>query len=508
MTDNYQTDSFKTALTFCIILLFGLVLRLTIHLNGPLGFDEITTWVIARRASLLDLWNAGLSEPTPPLYETLVHYAMYFLGNTPALMRIPSVLFGVLMLPLTFWIMRLGTFSTIDSLCAMAIVSVSSMLIYYSQELRAYSMLAFTGVLSVGLLIRCLKKPSNINCLLFAITIFILPHTHRYGFLLIAAELFCIILYRQWKLSAFFSISVFLVLMLLVLQVIAGKFNYAEAIDRRSHWGSVIALINMLNVGTIELRILRRLPGYYATLPSVSYSHGWINNTLSLSGLSVFAAIFLYGLSCLRNYTHEQKQVITVLVICIIIPSVLALIGGSPLAPKPQWLLRGLIYIWPLYYMATVAFCSISRYKPYFIGAIIVLNCFSLYPYYTAFNRCPEAAAFERLNSQTNENDIIVANPWYFYGVVDYYYHGRAQKAAYDATRGWVDVKKLRESDPFYFRNFPVTSQPTATGNVYFFWLIDDEKCIRPFTNRKIFLYKSNDLKPWERYTIKERKVN
>jgi len=493
--DNYRTDIFKTALLFGVILFVGIVLRLIIHLNGPLDFDEIVSWAIARRTPFLNMWVAGFSEPTPPIYETVVHFTMSLLGDTPALIRTPSALFGVLILPLTFWIMRLGTFDKKDSLCAMAIVAVSPMLIYYSQELRAYSMLAFTGVLSVGLLLRCLRKPTNINSLVFAITIFILAHIHRYGLLLIAAELFCVILYRQWKILAFFSVSMFLVLLIIIKQIISGEFYYSLAIDRVTRWDSLFALINFLNVG-IDLG---SITGYHNT-PFIYYSRYKINFILSMSGLIVFTTIILRGLAYVRNYVHEQKQFMIILASCIIIPSALALISGTPLIRiHPQWLLRGLIYIWPLYYISAVAFCSTSRYKLYLILSIIMLNCFSLYPYYTSFNRCPQANALERLNRRTNENDIIVANPWYFYD-------GRAQQAAYDPTEGWIDIKRLRASDyPFVESrlSLTITTPPIASGNVYFFWWIDDLKCLSPFLNNKIFVYDDSN-KYWKRYITKK----
>lgn len=152
---------FKEVLLTAIILGIGLALRLAVHLNGPLSFDEVCSWAFARRAPFIHMWKVALSDPTPPLYYAVLHFTMRFLGDAPALMRIPSMVFGMLILPLVYWCMRQGSFRKEDSLYAVLLVSVSSMLIYYSQELRAYSMLAFLGVLSLGLLLRCLKNPTR-----------------------------------------------------------------------------------------------------------------------------------------------------------------------------------------------------------------------------------------------------------------------------------------------------------------------------------------------------------
>ena len=72
--------------------------------------------------------------------------------------------------------MRQGTFSKTDGFFSMIIVSVSSMLIYYSQELRADIMLAFLGILSIGLLLRAAKNPTLLNN-------FFLWHVNIYTFI-------------------------------------------------------------------------------------------------------------------------------------------------------------------------------------------------------------------------------------------------------------------------------------------------------------------------------------
>ncbi|MCX5886453.1 MAG: glycosyltransferase family 39 protein [Proteobacteria bacterium] len=343
------------------------------------------------------MWNVALSDPTPPLYYAVLHFTMRFLGDTPALMRIPSVVFGMLILPLVYWCMRQGSFRKMDGLYAVLLVSVSSMLVYYSQELRAYIMLAFLGVLSVGLLLRCLRNPTLANNLFYAVAIFIMSYTHHYGLFLLAAQILCIILYRRWQTLLVSLLTSALIALPLFLRILQGKFNYSDAIDRVTNWGAVIALINMLNVGTIDLiTITEQQPG-----PHVAYQNFSMNLAISIVGLVIFLIIFLIGLTKLKGYAPEQRQFMVILGICIVVPVTLALLAGSPLSPRPQWLLRGLIYIWPLYYMLAVVNCSKSRFKGFFIAIIVLINCLSLYPYYTMFSRCKEATALEQLNSRT-----------------------------------------------------------------------------------------------------------
>ena len=502
--EKQEITQSKETFLFLAIVCIGLILRL-IHLNSPLSFDEVCSWAFARRTPFVHMWSVALSDPTPPLYYAVLHFTMRFLGDTPALMRIPSVVFGMLILPLVYWCMRQGSFSKEDRLYAVTVVAVSSMLVYYSQELRAYIMLAFLGVLSVVLLLRCFRNPTLANNLFYAVTIFILSYTHHYGLFLIAAQIICIILYRRWQTLLVSLLASALIALPLFLRILQGKFTYSDAIDRVTNWGAVIALINMLNVGTVYLWSITGLqPG-----PSVAYPHLSINLAISIAGLITFLVIFLIGLTKRKGYTPEQRQFIVILGICIVVPAILALLAGSPFLPKPQWLLRGLIYIWPLYYIIAVVACNKSRLQVYLIAIVVILNGFSLYPYYTMFSRCKEATALEQLNSRTTSNDLVVADPQYFYEVINYYYHGSAQRAGYERTKGWVDLKKMEESDrPFRdAQSVPLTVPPHTEGDVYFFWWIDDAECLKPFPQNRIFVY-DGERNSWKRYGIQEEKVS
>jgi uncharacterized membrane protein len=407
----------------------------------------------------------------------------------------------MLILPLVYWCMRQGSFGKEDSLYAVLLVSVSSMLVYYSQEVRAYIMLAFLGALSFGLLLRCLQRPTLANNLFYAVTVCIMSYTHYYGFLLLAAQFICVILYRRWQTLLVSLLASALVVIPLFIRIIEGKFTYSDAIDRVSNWGAVIALINMLNVGTVYLWAITGLQ----PSPRVAYPNFSMNLAISIAGLVVFSIIFLIGFTKLKEYTPVQRQFMVILGICIVVPAILALLAGSPLSPKPQWLLRGLIYIWPLYYMVAVVACSKSRLKVYLIAIVVMLNGSSLYPYYTMFSRCKEATALEQLNSRTTKNDLVVANPQYFYEVINYYYHGSAQRAGYERTKGWVDLKKMQESDkPFRdAQSVPLTVPPHAKGDVYFFWWIDDTACLKPFPQSRIFVY-DGERNSWKRFEIQK----
>lgn len=487
---------------FWLIFFVGCVLRIIVHLGGPLNFDEVCSWAFARRMPFLNMWQAALSDPSPPLFYAIVHIIIRVFGDSPALMRLSSVVSGIVILPITYWIMGKGGFAKNDRLAAMLIVAVSSMLVYYSQELRAYSMLACCGVLATGLLYACLFSPSVSMYLLYGGVLVVLSYIHRYGFLLIAAHGVCIIVLKQWKMLLCWALASLVVVCFLMVHILYGDFYYSEAPDRVTTIGSIAVLINMLNIGTIQLyRIFGGQPVADAYYPNEA-----VNILIALAGALTFATVFIAGLRTVRNFSLLQRQWLIVMGICIVCPAVLALVGGTRLMPKPQWLLRGLIYIWPLYYMLAVALCSRLRYKACLIGLIVLINCLTLFPYYVYFSRGKHALALARLTASTTADDVVVAYPWYFYEVVNYYYRGPATKAAFSDEKGWVDPEALRASNaPFDSRSLLACKPPKARGNVYFFWWIREGECIAPFSRNNLFVYDEHAATEWRNITINQQ---
>lgn len=480
-----DTNKLSIALTLAFITAVGFLLRI-INLGEPLWVDEVCSWSFARRMPFGHMWRVALSDATPPLYYILLHFVIRSVGEHPATMRLLSVFFGTLMIPVVYWTMRQGTFSRINSLYASLLCAVSSMLIFYSQELRAYILLAFLGVLSTGVLFRCLRDCVPRNLFFYGASLVLLSWAHRYGFLLICAQCCALIVLKKWRLGSVLCAAGVLALMVPFMQMIQGTFIVTEALDRRTNLGSVLALITMLNAGTIALGNLTGLqPG-----PDVAYPQPAANVFLAIAGLVTFVMIFCCGWIRRKEYTAAQRQNIVILVLCILIPAVLALLAGTALMPTPAWLLRGLLFIWPLYYLLAGIAAGTCRTPILCIAAIAVINAGSLFPYYVWHERCPSATALMQLNSITTADDLIVADQWWYYEIINYYYHGSAQRAAYWKRTGWIDVQRLATSDkPFHASSIETIPPPKADGSVFFYIDISNPAVIKEFPQNKIFIY-------------------
>ena len=134
-----------------VILVIGILLR--IHALGrySLWFDEAMSVLQARnlKAILIEKDN------TPPLYLFLLHYWDQ-ITDTEFGLRLLSVLFSSISILMTYLLGKL-LFTKKIGLISAFLLAISPLNIYYSQELRMYSMMTCLTLFSVYFLIRALK---------------------------------------------------------------------------------------------------------------------------------------------------------------------------------------------------------------------------------------------------------------------------------------------------------------------------------------------------------------
>jgi hypothetical protein len=129
--------------TSCLILggvvLAGVVLRL-LKLGDSVYADELSTLYIVKGRSLGDMLSLVSSdaEVSPPL-SFIASWLFAKLGSAPELIRLPSLIAGVLTIPLTFLVGR-RAMNDVVGLIAAAIVALSPFMVYFSTEARGYAL--------------------------------------------------------------------------------------------------------------------------------------------------------------------------------------------------------------------------------------------------------------------------------------------------------------------------------------------------------------------------------
>ncbi len=165
------------------VLLLAAGLRLLHLSHQSFWLDEVLTVNTVRRA----VPSLTMSGTTPPLYYVIMTFWMKLVPETEAMVRLPSVIFGIGAVALLFLLGRrlLGARA---GLFAALLLAVSPFHIHYSQEARAYSLMVLLTLLSWLALIRVLDRESPMRLVSWAVVTALLLLSHNYAAFLVAAE--------------------------------------------------------------------------------------------------------------------------------------------------------------------------------------------------------------------------------------------------------------------------------------------------------------------------------
>lgn len=174
-------------LSLAIITVAGILLRVP-ALGDPLFGDELSTYFIVEGHSLREALAIvkGPQEATPPLYFA-VAWIFSQLGDSPYLLRIPSLVAGVSLIPLT-WLLGVRTVGRGPGLVAAALVASSPLMVFYSIEARAYAAAAFFALCSTLVLVSLSRKSSIPRWALYAVLIALAMYSHYTAVFVLAAQ--------------------------------------------------------------------------------------------------------------------------------------------------------------------------------------------------------------------------------------------------------------------------------------------------------------------------------
>ncbi|CDE60309.1 glycosyl transferase family 39 [Fusobacterium sp. CAG:439] len=182
------------------IVILGIILRL-IFIDKPDGLwnDEYVSWMIAAAPFNNGFISAVKSQCHMPFYYLYLKFFMTLFGQSDLLLRLTSVFAGILSIIAMYFTGREKDEKT--GLTCASLTAISSFLIYYSQEVRLYSVLFLFSALSLLYTLRCIKNPVKKNFALCALFNFLILFTHTIGFVFVFFNLIflSINLYKQFK---------------------------------------------------------------------------------------------------------------------------------------------------------------------------------------------------------------------------------------------------------------------------------------------------------------------
>lgn len=158
-TENDTAHKGWALASISAILLLAFALRLYRLGYQSIWYDEGVSIHLARK-SLAALTAHTAGDIHPPFYYYLLHFWIKAAGSSEFAVAFLSVTFGLLLIPLVYRIGRHLCNPIVGSLAAL-LVAISPYNLWYSQEMRMYTLGASLGLISLYSLLRLLAPPES-----------------------------------------------------------------------------------------------------------------------------------------------------------------------------------------------------------------------------------------------------------------------------------------------------------------------------------------------------------
>jgi 4-amino-4-deoxy-L-arabinose transferase-like glycosyltransferase len=176
----------RNSLRLWLVVALGAVLRLVALGHKSFWLDEITSVAIVQQPSAAFwhfLWH---EEGNMAMYYVLLRPWLHF-GNSEAIIRLLSVLPGVLSIPLMYLLGK-RLFGPRAGILTAALFALNPCAIASSQEARAYSFLVLMVIISTYCFIRLMEGPSYKFAIVYGLAAGFTYYFHYFGVLVAAAH--------------------------------------------------------------------------------------------------------------------------------------------------------------------------------------------------------------------------------------------------------------------------------------------------------------------------------
>lgn len=400
-----------------LILCLGFCLRIY-HLGAlNLWFDEAVSVLNGRfLLSVVDKFGM-LPERYPSFLSDIPIYIWYrCFGPDETALRFFSLLFGLLTIFLVFILAKM-IFSKQVALFAAFLTAISPLQIYYSQELRTYTLVTFSSLLAVFFLLKALEN-NKIKFWLGYVFFNVLSIYLHYmtAFVLLAQIVFVLISFKYYKQTARgWILSNILILILILPWLINSIFLLKMLFESKEYlwipsWGNKIGFMKL--IFTLKNFVI----GYYAL------------SKLYIPVIAITAGILGYGLLKVRD---NPKPFILCLC-CLVIPPVSMFLVSQFVV----WYVDRYVIVSSIFLYILIAY-GLSRFKNrYMILCLLVLSCSFILPLKNYYSSLPpdyktsvglaDKHDYEKacvyLKDNLQKDDIILYNSYNSTASFEYYF--------------------------------------------------------------------------------------
>lgn len=351
-----------------LILILGLILRL-VSLNQSLWLDEAINVVNAKNLGLLTfITKYPIGDFHPPGYFLLLWLWSHLMGFSEIMVRIPSVIFGLLTIWLTYLIGK-KLFSENVGILSGLLLASAPLHVYYSQEARMYSLAALAVTLNVYFFLKLLKKESN-SKIYYVVSAALVIYSDYLAYLIFPTQLIYLFLFEKSKLVNFLKVflvpfAAFIIWLPIFYEQLMNGLKTAYLVPG---WADVVGGVSIKNLGLIFAKIV---------VGRVSFDDKILYTLLILIAGLIYGGIIVKSLR--KNNGH-----IKLFILWIIVPVILAIVI-SFFVPVLSYF--RLLFILPAIYLllATGVESLSKQLKKLTILVLIFISGSCLYLYYTTY---------------------------------------------------------------------------------------------------------------------------
>ncbi len=337
------------------LIIFGLILVVYILLRmwnltaSCLWFDEIFSVHAATLPWQSLFWFVAQDLIHPPLFYALLKIWISVGGESPFWLRFFPVLFSILSVIPFLLLCRQFNLSSLSIALALTFFAVNGSLIKYAQEVRMYSLLLCFALLSMWVFVRFLNTGKGF---LFLIIInILLVYTHYFGWLIIASEVFAVVILARERLK-----QILLMLFISFLSFIPWIFALWQATKINANVGQNIGWMTKPDLPTIFQFIFDLFePIYFEQSNTDEPAIFLITLPILLVGIIAFGLYF----AAWESQNKVEKRNFSLLLIFTFAPILLAF-AASWILPYSVWGTRHLIIAFaPFAILLAVVFTKI-----------------------------------------------------------------------------------------------------------------------------------------------------
>lgn len=394
---NLGAKVFQNKIGLFIILLIGLILRL-INLNQSLWLDEAINVMAVKTYGLRELINNyALGDYHPPLYHPILWFWVKIFGSSEISVRLPSVIFGVVMIYLTYLIGK-ELFREKKAWLPAFFMTIAPYQIYFSQEARMYALEGLLGTAAVYFFLKITQKETVINWLSYTFFITLAIYVDYFGFFLPLIPLFYFLIskdfkrLRSWFIASFTSALCWLPWLPLFFKQFNNAQRTAVGIPG---WAKVVGSATFKNLALTFIKF---------SLGRISFDNKILYGSITIVVFLFFGFLFFKGRKLFKK--SEGLLLLLWLFVPVIVSFLISLF-------TPIYQPFRLLFLLPVFYLfLSAGIFSLTRTWQKILGGLLItlISLGGLLTYYLKprFYREDWRTAVRVLEQRARQDDLIV----------------------------------------------------------------------------------------------------